>query len=59
MQSFQYWVQEYHLCSQLVSKNTEELYVEMCKMFENWGYLIKGSSYQQCVKENHTPCTEI
>jgi hypothetical protein len=53
VQFLQYWVQEFHLYHQIVTKNPFRGFTfKVCKMSGNWGDLIKGPSRRQCVKYN-------
>jgi hypothetical protein len=50
MQFCQYQVQEFHLYSQIVSKNLfRDWTIKVCEMSGNCGYLVKGPSGWQCV----------
>jgi hypothetical protein len=51
-QFLQYWVQEFHLYRQIVTKNPFGGFTfKACKMSGNWGDLIIGPSWGQCVKQ--------
>jgi hypothetical protein len=48
----QYWVQEFRLYRQIVTKNPFRGFTfKVCKMSGNWGYLIKAPSVRQCVNK--------
>jgi hypothetical protein len=52
VQFLQYWVQEFHLYCQIVTKNPFRGFTfKVCKMSGNRGYLIKGTTRRQCVKD--------
>jgi hypothetical protein len=50
-QFLQYWVQEFHLYCQIITKNPFRRFTfKVCEMSRNWGDLMKGPPRQQCVK---------
>jgi hypothetical protein len=55
VQFLPYWVQEFHLYCQMVTKNPFRCFTfKVCKTSENRGYLIKGAPRRQCV--NYGQC---
>jgi hypothetical protein len=53
MQFLQYWIQEFHLYRQILTKNPFRGFTfKVCKMSGNWGDLIIGPSWRHCVKNS-------
>jgi hypothetical protein len=51
VQFLQYWVQEFHLYRQIVTRNPFRCFTfKVSKMSGNWRDLIKGPPRRQCVK---------